>query len=331
MSRTLRDRARHRHAAAPDCSSARTGGRRQRGISATFESRCTSKRSSRFSAPTPRGPGARHLAAGMEHLPAGLARVQLRVKGAIHETPSRFAAGCAALPALRDVAARLFAAPVSGPRFLLVFLRGGYDCTNLLIPYSAISITRSRPNIAIARPDPAATTARSALDADWALAPALRDRSARCISSGRRPSSPSPAPTIYRAAISKPRTASSWGNPRRRTRLPLRVSRPFGGGARGHRAEAADRLHRRAAASSQGGARCRICRCKASASRASTSARRRFSRDMYAGHRLRASGDATVSTAQEVAQEMQRRNGSGQPRRHQYQGLRAAKRERMAG
>ena len=34
------------------------------------------------------------------------------------------------------VSGRLYAAPAGGPRFLLVFLRGGYDSTNLLIPYS---------------------------------------------------------------------------------------------------------------------------------------------------------------------------------------------------
>lgn len=32
---------------------------------------------------------------------------------------------------------RVFAAPITGPRFLMVFLRGGYDSTNLLIPYSS--------------------------------------------------------------------------------------------------------------------------------------------------------------------------------------------------
>ena len=37
------------------------------------------------------------------------------------------------LPML-TVAGRVFAAPVSTPRFLLVFLRGGYDCANALVP-----------------------------------------------------------------------------------------------------------------------------------------------------------------------------------------------------
>lgn len=70
------------------------------------------------------------------------------------------------------LSARLYAAPASGPRFLLVFLRGGYDAANLLIPYSSDFYYEARPTIAIARPT---STGALALDADWALAPALRD------------------------------------------------------------------------------------------------------------------------------------------------------------
>jgi uncharacterized protein (DUF1501 family) len=70
---------------------------------------------------------------------------------------------------------RLLAAPVTGPRFLMVFLRGGYDSTNLLVPYSSDYYYEARPNIAIARPDPASKTTALALDGDWALAPAVRD------------------------------------------------------------------------------------------------------------------------------------------------------------
>jgi uncharacterized protein (DUF1501 family) len=73
------------------------------------------------------------------------------------------------------VRGRLFAAPVSGPRFLLVFLRGGYDSTNLLIPYSSEYYYQARPTIAIARPNEASATGALALNADWALAPAVRD------------------------------------------------------------------------------------------------------------------------------------------------------------
>jgi uncharacterized protein (DUF1501 family) len=73
------------------------------------------------------------------------------------------------------IGGRLFAAPMSGPRFLLVFLRGGYDSTNLLIPYSSTFYYEARPTLAIARPDPASNTGALALNADWALAPAVRD------------------------------------------------------------------------------------------------------------------------------------------------------------
>ena len=72
-------------------------------------------------------------------------------------------------------AARLYAAPKSAPRFLLVFLRGGYDCANLLIPYTSADYYAARPRIAIAKPDPQQSTGALALDAQWALAPAVRE------------------------------------------------------------------------------------------------------------------------------------------------------------
>jgi uncharacterized protein (DUF1501 family) len=68
----------------------------------------------------------------------------------------------------------LFAAPDS-PRFLFVFLRGGYDCANALIPYSSHYYYEARPHIAIAPPDANATTGALDLDGNWALAPALRN------------------------------------------------------------------------------------------------------------------------------------------------------------
>jgi uncharacterized protein (DUF1501 family) len=79
-----------------------------------------------------------------------------------------------AAPAL-TVSGRLFATPPGSPRFLLVFLRGGYDCANVVIPYSSSYYYESRPNIAVARPTgPDATDGAVALDSDWALAPVLR-------------------------------------------------------------------------------------------------------------------------------------------------------------
>src|SRR6516164_3869447 len=79
------------------------------------------------------------------------------------------------LAGLAGVSAQLYAGPSTGPRFLLVFLRGGYDATNMLIPYSSSFYYEARPTIAIARPDPAASNGALALDSNWALAPVLRD------------------------------------------------------------------------------------------------------------------------------------------------------------
>jgi uncharacterized protein (DUF1501 family) len=70
---------------------------------------------------------------------------------------------------------RLFAAPADSPRFLLVFLRGGYDCANVVIPYSSSYYYESRPNIAVPRPTASQDGEGAlALDSDWALAPVLR-------------------------------------------------------------------------------------------------------------------------------------------------------------
>jgi uncharacterized protein (DUF1501 family) len=77
--------------------------------------------------------------------------------------------------AFAGLAGRLYAAPSGGPRFLLVFLRGGYDSTNLLIPYSSSDYYESRPTIAVPRPEAGSSSGALALDGDWALAPAVRD------------------------------------------------------------------------------------------------------------------------------------------------------------
>ncbi len=80
----------------------------------------------------------------------------------------------AALPSL-SLSGRLFAASPDSPRFLLVFLRGGYDCNHLLVPYASDFYYESRPTLAIGRPDEGDPKAAIALNADWGLAPALRD------------------------------------------------------------------------------------------------------------------------------------------------------------
>ncbi|MDE2306706.1 MAG: DUF1501 domain-containing protein [Xanthomonadaceae bacterium] len=70
---------------------------------------------------------------------------------------------------------RLFATPADLPRFLLVFLRGGYDCNNLLVPHGSDFYYESRPTLAIARPDASDPRSAIALDANWGLNPVLRD------------------------------------------------------------------------------------------------------------------------------------------------------------
>ena len=79
-----------------------------------------------------------------------------------------------AAPAL-SFSGKLFAAPAGAPRFLLVFLRGGYDCNNLLIPYGSDFYYESRPTLSIARPDPYNQNSVIGLDSEWGLNPALRD------------------------------------------------------------------------------------------------------------------------------------------------------------
>ncbi|WP_077036038.1 DUF1501 domain-containing protein [Pelomonas sp. KK5] len=67
---------------------------------------------------------------------------------------------------------RLFAAASADrPRFLLVFLRGGYDAANLLVPVSSDFYYEQRKTIAIARETALPLGERS----DWALHPALRE------------------------------------------------------------------------------------------------------------------------------------------------------------
>ncbi len=75
---------------------------------------------------------------------------------------------------MAPIAGKLFAAPATTNRLLIVFLRGAYDAANLLIPVSSQFYYESRPNIAIAKPGTEANTALS-LNADWGLHPTLRE------------------------------------------------------------------------------------------------------------------------------------------------------------
>lgn len=94
-----------------------------------------------------------------------------------HFIQSGAAATTAAAVSGLGLSTRLYAAPAGGAdgsRFLLVFLRGGYDAANLLVPTSSNFYLESRPNIAIARPSEAPNTA-TALTGEWGLHPALKD------------------------------------------------------------------------------------------------------------------------------------------------------------
>jgi uncharacterized protein (DUF1501 family) len=72
-------------------------------------------------------------------------------------------------------AGHLWAAPGTDARLLVVFLRGAYDATNIVIPIRSEFYYASRPSLAIAKPEPAKANAALELDADWGLHPALRD------------------------------------------------------------------------------------------------------------------------------------------------------------
>jgi len=73
------------------------------------------------------------------------------------------------------IAGRLYAAPQTQTRLLVVFLRGAYDAANIIVPVSSEFYYQSRPTLAIARPNGADPNAALSLDRDWALHPALKD------------------------------------------------------------------------------------------------------------------------------------------------------------
>ena len=82
---------------------------------------------------------------------------------------------------LRGIASQAFAAPgAADARFLLVFLRGGYDAANVVVPVSSDFYYEVRPTIALPKPDPANPNAALSLaksgDAlTWGLHPALKE------------------------------------------------------------------------------------------------------------------------------------------------------------
>src|SRR6516162_8634427 len=73
------------------------------------------------------------------------------------------------------VAGRVWAAPASNARLLVVFLRGAYDAANLLVPVSSDFYHNARPTLGIAKPDVGNPNAALSLSTDWGLHPVLRD------------------------------------------------------------------------------------------------------------------------------------------------------------
>src|ERR1700742_253618 len=73
------------------------------------------------------------------------------------------------------VGGRVWAAPATDARLLVVFLRGAYDAANVVVPVSSDFYYASRPTLAIAKPDVGNPNAALSLGADWGLHPALRE------------------------------------------------------------------------------------------------------------------------------------------------------------
>ncbi len=80
--------------------------------------------------------------------------------------------GAALLPLVR--AGRLYAAPATQKRLLIVFMRGAYDAANVVVPGASEFYYRARPNIALPRPG-SAENAALPLDEAWAIHPVLKD------------------------------------------------------------------------------------------------------------------------------------------------------------
>jgi len=86
----------------------------------------------------------------------------------------RHALRCLAALSLTTLRLQVAAAPGTGCKFLLVFLRGGLDTASVVVPVGSEFYYRVRPNIAIAPPG-SQPDAALALDGYWGLHPALRE------------------------------------------------------------------------------------------------------------------------------------------------------------
>ena len=231
---------------------------------------------------TPGCAGPRQLAAGMEHVPAGLAGFQLRVRlNEHHEPPPCNQAGLLRAAARRTGLVRraCIAAPDRADRASCwCSCAAATTATNLLIPYSSAYYYEARPNIAMPRPDAASATGALALNADWALrAGGARHHRRACIVQRQVAFVPFAGTDDLSRSHFETQDSIELGQPRRRrAQLSLRLSRPaVRDAARDIRRALADRVHRCAAARLRGQPpRCPICRSRTSASRPSMSARR---------------------------------------------------------
>lgn len=102
---------------------------------------------------------------------------------------------------------RLYAAPVAGPRLLVVFLRGGYDSNSFLVPYASSDYYEARPTIALRSPTRTPTPVRSRSMPTGRWRPRCEEAWAPCMRSGRRFSYRSLEAMTCPAAILKRRTA----------------------------------------------------------------------------------------------------------------------------
>ena len=218
------------------------------------------------------------------------------------------------------------AAPPAGPRFLLVFLRGGYDSTNLLIPYSSGFYYESRPNIAM--PEARCRLEHRRARAERRLgarAGGARHHRRHVRAAAGRLRARSPAPTICRAATSRPRTASSSASPRAARAIiapgfSAAFPRPWPVRRGGN---APSRSPMRCRWPSRGATTVPNLSLKNVGKPPFDERQAKILSDMYAGHHLEAAVRSGLELRQEVAQEMAERHERGEPQRHQHQGLRA--------
>lgn len=203
------------------------------------------------------------------------------------------------------ISGRLFAAPPGGARFLLVFLRGGYDSTNFLIPYSSSFYYETRPHIAIAKPDAASNTSALALDADWALAPAVRESIGSMYLERQVAFVPFAGTADLSRSHFETQDSIELGQPLNgprdyRSGFLGRLSEELTGPAANSSIAFTDALP----LSFEGGATIPNLSLKSVGKSPFDERQARILRDMYAGHHLEAAVSNGLELRQEVAQEM---------------------------